>query len=169
MLLIGSAEQVAGAFVAAGWTRALPGGVKADTRSFIALADRHGYQPAPVSLLTLEGKRPDLVFEKQNNTLARRHHVRIWARPGTFRGRPILLAAATHDVGIFFSPQERTFTHRIDSQIDRERDKIVDDLAFTGAVELRAVVDRPSVSRSGTNAAGDAVETDGAMAALVLR
>ena len=35
-------EQVARAFVAAGWTRALPGGVKADARSFVALADRHG-------------------------------------------------------------------------------------------------------------------------------
>ena len=169
VLLVGSAELVARAFVAAGWTRALPGGVKADAKAFVALADRHGYQPAPVSLLTLEGKHPDLVFEKQNNTLARRHHVRIWARPGAFRGRPVFLAAATHDVGIFFSPQERTFTHRIDSQIDRERDKIVDDLAFAGAVELRAVVDRPQVSRSGTNAAGDSIETNGAMAALVLR
>ena len=122
-----------------------------------------------MSLLTLEGRRPDLVFEKQNNTLARRHHVRIWARPGEFRGRPIFLAAATQDVGIFFSAQERTFTHRIDSRIDLERDKIVDDLAFAGAVEMSTLVDRPQVSRSGTNAAGDRIETDGAIAALVLR
>jgi hypothetical protein len=169
VLLIGSAEAIARAFVEAGWTRALPGGVKADSKAFFALAERHGYQPAPVSLLTLDGQRPDLVFEKQNNTLARRHHVRIWARPGPFRGRPVFLAAATHDVGIFFSAQEKTFTHRIDSRIDIERDKIADDLAFAGAVEARALVDRPKVPRSGTNAAGDRVETDGAVVALVLR
>lgn len=155
--------------MAAGWTPALPGGVKADSKAFLALAERHGYKPAPVSLLTLEGQRPSLVFEKQNNTLARRHHVRIWARPGAFRGRPIFLAAATHDVGIFFSPQEKTFTHRIDSRIDLERDKIVDDLDFASAVELSTLVDRPRVDRSGKNAAGDSIETDGAIAALVLR
>ena len=169
VLFVGSAELVARAFVAAGWTPALPGGVKADSKAFLALTERHGYKPAPVSLLTLEGQRPALVFEKQNNTLARRHHVRIWARPGNFRGQPIFLAAATHDVGIFFSAQERTYTHRIDSRIDVERDKIVDDLAFASAVELRTLVDRPRVSRSGTNAAGDRIETDGAVAALVLR
>jgi LssY C-terminus len=169
VLLIGSAEAIARAFVDAGWTRALPGGAKADSKAFLALAERHGYQPAPVSLLTLEGQRPDLVFEKQNNTLARRHHVRIWARPGQFGGRSVFLAAATHDVGIFFSAQEKTFTHRIDSRIDLERDKVADDLAFAGAVEARALVDRPKVPRSGTNAAGDRVETDGAVVALVLR
>ncbi len=169
VLLIGSAEVVVAAFVAAGWTRALPGGVKADTKAFLALAGRHGYQPAPVSLLTLDGQRPDLVFEKQNNTLARRHHVRIWARPAQFCGRPVFLAAATQDVGIFFSSQQKTFTHRIDSRIDRERDKIVDDLAFAGALEIRTLVPRAQVPRSGTNAAGDSIETDGALAALVLR
>ena len=168
-VLIGSADAIARAFIEAGWTRALPGGVKADSKAFLALAERHGYQPAPVSLLTLDGQRPDLVFEKQNNTLARRHHVRIWARPGQFRGRPVFLGAATHDVGIFFSAQERTFTHRIDSRIDLERDKIEDDLAFAGAVEARTLVDRPQVPHSGTNAAGDSVETDGAVVALVLR
>ena len=169
VLLIGSAEEVARAFVDAGWTRALPGGVKADSKAFLALAERHGYQPAPVSLLTLEGQRPDLVFEKQNNTLARRHHVRIWGRRQQFRGRPVFLAAATHDIGIFFSAKEKTFTHRIDSRIDLERDKIADDLSFAGAVELRVLVDRPQVPRTGTNAAGDSVETDGAVIALVLR
>ncbi len=158
VLLIGSAESVERAFVDAGWTRALPGGFKADTRAFLALAGRHGYQPAPVSLLTLEGRPPDLVFEKQNNTLARRHHVRIWARPERFRGRPAFLAAATHDVGIFFSSRQKTFTHRVDSRIDLERTKIVDDLAFAGAVLFRTLVDRPQVPRSGTNAAGDGIE-----------
>jgi hypothetical protein len=86
-----------------------------------------------------------------------------------FGGRPVFLGAATHDVGIFFSAQEKTFTHRIDSRIDLERDKIADDLTFAGAVEVRALVDRPQVPRSGLNAAGDRVETDGAVIALVLR
>jgi hypothetical protein len=169
VLLIGSADEIGRAFVDAGWTRALPGGVKADSKAFLALAERHGYQPAPVSLLTLLGQKPDLVFEKQNNTLARRHHVRIWGRPERFHGRAVFLAAATHDIGIFFSAQEKTFTHRIDSRIDLERDKIADDLAFAGAVELRTLVDRPQVPRTSANAAGDRVETDGAVVALVLR
>ena len=42
--------------------------------------------------MRLEGDAPGLVFEKQNNTLTKRHHVRIWPRTESFRGRPVWLA-----------------------------------------------------------------------------
>jgi hypothetical protein len=43
----------------------------------------------------------------------------------------------------------------------------VDSDAFS--VELNTMVDRPQVPRSGVSAAGDRIETDGAIAAIVLR
>jgi hypothetical protein len=169
VFLAGSPEQVSAAFVDAGWTPALAPGVKANARSLIALAHRHGYEPAPVSLLQLEGRPPDLVFEKQANTLAKRHHVRLWLCPQTLDGRPLILGAATHDVGIRFSRDQKTFTHQIDPSVDRERDKIVDDLVFAGRVGAQAMVARPGAAGADRNAAGDPFETDGRIAVLVLR
>ena len=169
VLVLGTQDELVRVFEEAGWTRALPMGTKADMKALLALANRHGYAPAPVSLLELEGRQPDIVFEKQNNTLAKRHHVRFWARAESLDGRLLFLGAATHDIGIFFATEQKTFTHRIDTRVDRERDKIVTDLEFTGRVASWTLVERPGVPRSDQNAAGDRIETDGRLAVLVLR
>jgi hypothetical protein len=78
------------------------------------------------------------------------------------------VVAATHDTGIEFSEQNRTFIHKIDSSIDRERAKVVNDLLFTGRVSSVALVERPSVPQAGQNATGDNVATDAKMAVLVI-
>src|SRR5207253_5703095 len=96
-----------------------------------AVAEMRGYNEAPVSILLLDGRPPDLVFQKQHNTFAARHHLRIWRRPDTFQGKPVWVCAATHDTAIDFSPENRTFTHKIDPEIDKERAKVVNDLLFT--------------------------------------
>jgi hypothetical protein len=133
-----------------------------------AVAEARGYKEAPMSVLLLEGNRPDLVFQKQNNTFAMRHHLRIWRRPGTFQGRTIWVCAATHDTGIEFSPEKRNFIHKIDSEIDRERAKVVSDLVFSGHVKALSLVERPKAPQHSQNATGDKLETDGRMAVLVL-
>ena len=120
-------------------------------------------------MLLLDEKPPDLVFQKLNNTFAQRHHLRVWKRPDTFAGKPVWVIAATHDTGIEFSEQNRTFIHKIDSQIDRERAKVVNDLLFTGRVVSVALVERPDVPQHSQNATGDVLETDGMMAVLVLQ
>ena len=137
--------------------------------TFRAIAELRGYKEAPVSTLLLDGKPPDLVFQKQNNTFAARHHLRIWRRPDTFAGKPVWVCAATHDTGIDFSQENRTFIHKIDPLIDRERAKVVNDLLFAGAVKSLALVDRPEVPRQSQNATGDKLETDGHMAVLILK
>ena len=169
LLLIGSEEQVRQAFTSAGWTApaALTGRAKFDTVR--ALAEDRGYKEAPVSILLLDGHPPDLVFQKMNNTFAMRHHLRIWRRPATFHDRPVWAVAATHDIGIDFSEQNRTFIHKIDSQIDRERAKVVNDLLLSGHVDSVELVDRPKVPTKSMNATGDALETDARIAVLSLK
>ena len=71
-------------------------------------------------MLLLAGSPPEMVFQKMNNTFAQRHHLRVWKRPDTFEGKPVWVIAATHDTGIEFSEQNRTFIHKIDSH-DRSR------------------------------------------------
>ena len=168
LLLVSSENALRRAFTEAGWSAAASLNPLSKFETLRALAEERGYSEAPVSVLLLDGKPPDLIFEKTNNTFARRHHLRIWRRPGSFRGKPVWVVAATHDTGIDFSEVERVFIHRIDSQIDRERDKVVNDLLFTGHVERFDLVDRPAVPREGRNATGDSLETDGRIAVLLL-
>ncbi|MES1262041.1 MAG: LssY C-terminal domain-containing protein, partial [Acidobacteriota bacterium] len=63
--------------------------------------------------------------------------------------------------------RDRTFIHRIDSNIDRERAKVVSDLLFTGAVRSLALVGRPDLPTGVSNATGDVLTTDGQMAVLL--
>ena len=169
VMLVGTLEQLQQAFKDALWSSAASLNTEAKLETFRAIAEQRGYKEAPVSVLLLDNAPPDLVFEKINNTFAQRHHLRVWKRPDTFDGKPVWVVAATHDTGIDFSEQNRTFIHKIDSQIDRERAKVVNDLLFTGRVRSLALVDRPAVPQHGQNATGDSLETDGKMAVLVLQ
>jgi hypothetical protein len=167
VLLVGTAAQVTDTFERAGWTTAVALSLRADVKTFLAVAGHEGYKEGPVSVQTLDGQRPDLVFQKQNDTFAKRHHVRIWRR-GTWEGKPVWLAAATHDIGIKFEAADSLFTHRVDTHVDLERDKVINDLAFAGGPPA-AYLDRPAVPASVINAGNDRLETDGRIAVAIFQ
>jgi hypothetical protein len=169
LLLVSGERELRRAFAEAGWSGAAGLTSRSKFETVRAVVENRGYSEAPVSVLLLDGKPPDLVFEKTNNTFARRHHLRIWRRPGTLRGKPVWAVAATHDTGIGFSEAERTFIHRIDPRIDCERDKVVNDLLFAGRVAAFGLVERPAAPRQGLNATGDSFQTDGRIAILLLQ
>jgi hypothetical protein len=81
----------------------------------------------------------------------------------------VWVVAATHDMGINFSEANRTFIHRIDSSIDREREKVVNDLVLTGHVVSVLLVDRSAIPQHAQNATGDNLVTDGKIAVLLLQ
>ena len=166
LMFLGAERDIETAFQKAGWSTAEQLNSKSKLETFRAMTEMRGYKEAPVSILLLEGRPPDLVFEKQNNTFNARHHLRIWHAPDKFNGKDVWVCAATHDVGIDFSEQDRTFIHKVDPQIDRERAKVVNDLLFTKLVDGLALVERPDVPTNLTNATGDQLETDGKMAVV---
>lgn len=166
LMFLGSREQIETAFREAGWSTAEQLNARSGFETVRAVLESRGYKEAPMSVLLLDGRKPDLVFQKQLNTFAKRHHLRVWKRPERFSGREVWVAAATHDIGIAFSPENRTFIHEIDSEIDRERSKVVVDLVFTERVKGVALVDRPGAPRRTENATGDRIVTDGRMAVL---
>jgi hypothetical protein len=166
LMFLGSREQIEDAFKQAGWTLAAKLNDQSKLETFRAMAEMRGYQEAPVSVLLLDGRAPDLVFEKTNDTFAARHHLRIWQRPGTFAGKQIWVCSATHDTGISFSDENRTFIHKIDPHIDLERAKVVNDLLLTGQVRGLSLVDRTDLPQNMSNATGDALQTDGGMAVV---
>lgn len=172
LMFLGTREQIEDAFQKAGWTPAAKLSDQSKLETFRAMAEMRGYQEAPVSVLLLDGRAPDLVFEKINDTFAARHHLRIWQRPGKFNGpgefngKDIWVCSATHDTGISFSEQNRTFIHKIDPHIDLERAKVVSDLLLTGLVRGLALVQRNALPQNMSNATGDALQTDGSMATV---
>lgn len=166
IMFLGTEEQIRGAFEAAGWSASDALNETSKFQTFRAMADMSGYKQAPMSVLILDGRPPELTLQKLVNTFSARHHVRIWRRPGAFDGRPVWVCSSTHDTGIGFSDKERTFIHQIDSDIDRERAKVVSDLVFTGKVRGIALVDRDSVPTSAFNGTGDEIHTDGRMVVI---
>jgi LssY C-terminus len=166
LMFLGSRQQIQDAFQKAGWSQAAKLSDQSKLETFRAMAEMRGYQEAPVSVLLLDGRAPDLVFEKTNDTFAARHHLRIWQRPGRFGGQEIWVCAATHDTGINFSDATRTFVHTIEPRIDLERAKVVNDLLLTGLVRGLSLVDRTGLPQDMFNATGDALKTDGSMAVL---
>ncbi len=166
IMLLGSEDQIEAAFQAAGWTAAGALNEESKYETFRAMAEQRGYSEAPMSVLLLGGRPPDLTYQKVNNTFSARHHIRLFRRPETFDGKPVWVCSSTHDTGIDFSEQNRTFIHKIDSDIDHERAKVVSDLVFSGYVKAIALVDRDAVPTTAVNGTGDAIKTDGRMAAL---
>jgi hypothetical protein len=56
--------------------------------------------------------------------VSRRHHLRIWKTDYTINGTPIWAGAATHDVAIEIAKRGHLINHRIDPEVDAERDFI---------------------------------------------
>jgi LssY C-terminus len=169
LMFIGTKDQIEDGFKQAGWFAADPLGRPSTMRTAQAIIQNTGYDEAPVSILTLNGQPPDMIFEKQNNTFASRHHIRVWQLQQTFLGQPVFVGAATHDIKIYFSNTSRSITHGIDPNIDRERAKVANDLLFTKQIEAMSLIERTNIPKDISNATGDHLQTDGKIATLQFR
>jgi hypothetical protein len=167
LVFLGNRNELLQAFAAAGWTLADGRDPATDYETVRALAESRGYAEAPVSVLLLDGKSPALVFEKTLNSINKRHHLRVWQIEETWNGQTVWTAAATHDIGLGFS-SHKTLIHRVDPNIDQEREKVSDDLRFAGCATVPEMVERPHVPRITRNATGDQMVTDGRAALLRL-
>jgi len=167
LLLAGSPEAIERAFLAAGWQ--VPEALSSATayRTFRALAGNQEYRDAPMSTLLLDGKTPVQSWSKALNTFSKRHHLRLYSTKERWDDKPVFTASATQDVAINFSRDRGIFTHLIDENIDRERNKVVHDLLFTGCVEAAEQMPRPWVPSEAFNSTGQELRTDRAIAVLV--
>lgn len=167
--LIGDSATIAHAFHAAGWDMAARMGMRADFTTFIRASTNHGYANQPVSALQLDGRTPDLVFERVTNTVAKRHHVRLWKWTDRIDGTSVWLASASHDIGIEYLRDRRHFTHRVDAAIDAERDKVANDLWAAECIAQRSEVPRQLPMDLRVNDGRDPITSDGDLILLRLR
>jgi hypothetical protein len=168
LIFIGSQQQLVAAFQEAGWFEADSLSMGSALKSVQATIRGTGYTSAPVSLLMIDGKPPDLIFQKSLDTFAKRHHIRIWKLPETYQGHDVWIGAATHDIAISTAKKGTKWSHRIDPHIDREREWIETDLLYKGTATSYALVDRPHVPKKIANATGDELLTDGRVAIVEL-
>ena len=166
LALVGSEIDIHAAMTAAGWVRADPITPRTVLRVIRAFVSRRSYDAAPVSNLVLFGRKQDFAYQKAvPGRSSERHHVRFWRTPDGWvlpGGRRVeWLAAGTFDRAVGLSLLTFQITHKIDADIDIERNFIVDDVLFANpAAELEILPDFFSAYHD-KNGGGDRVITDG--------
>lgn len=168
ILLAGTRDQIITAFAAAGWTQPNSSSLRGRVNWLRAVAELRGDQAAPMSVLLLNGSEPDMSWQKGLNDVSKRHHIRLWKAAGAWRGREMWIGAATRDVDFAYMRPGRALSHKIEEDVDQERDKVAYDLAFSTCGSLLDWTYRPDFPRFASNATGDPIVTDGRMAVIEL-
>jgi hypothetical protein len=168
LLFIGSRDQIVTAFDAAGWTQPNARSFRDRINWIRAAGELRGDRAAPMSMLLLNGAGPDMAWEKGLNDVSKRHHIRVWKAAGTWRGREMWIGAATRDIDFAYWRPGNRLSHKIEENVDQERDKVAYDLAFSSCGNILDWTDRPDAPRFASNATGDPIVTDGRMVAIEL-
>jgi len=135
-LILGSEAAMQKAFTAAGWVK-----VDADVRGtvlhgIIGSLSKESYLTMPMSQLYLFGRPQDYGWAHAEpiSVVSSRNHLRIWKAPFTVNGSMLWVGAATHDIGFERDQRNNGITHKIDPDIDLERDYVQKTLSSTGLV-----------------------------------
>ena len=135
-LIIGDEDAMKKVFTNAGWVH-----VDADVKATIlagALASfqKESYLTMPMSILYLFDKPQDYGWAHAEpiTVVASRNHLRVWKAPFTVNGQMLWVGAATHDIGFEKDQRNNGLTHKIDPDIDLERDYVQKTLCSTGLV-----------------------------------
>lgn len=172
-VLVGDQDQVKDALKAAGWVIADKTNQEAVLNAVLATLQKNVYVTVPMSILYLFGRPQDFGYENAQalQVAQERNHFRIWKAP--FQGpqdQTLWAGAGTHDIGI--EPDQRSpnaITHKIDPDVDKERDFIGATLQQAGRVEVMSYMDRPEPIKETFTATGGAIKSDGRVLVIVLK
>jgi hypothetical protein len=138
-LILGSQAAMEKVFKTAGWVK-----VDADVKDtvlngFIASMSKESYLTMPMSPLFLFGRSQDYGWAHAEpiQVVASRNHLRIWKAPFTVNGETLWVGAATHDIGFEHDNRSKSataITHKIDPDIDLEKNYVEKTLSGTGLV-----------------------------------
>ena len=172
-VLVGTQEQVTSAFKAAGWIPADKTNKEAVVSALLATLQKNIYVAVPMSMLYLFGRSQDFGYERAEAVMvaAQRNHFRIWQAPfQTPRNQPLWAGAGTHDVGIERDQRSPdAITHKIDQDVDNERDFIGATLQQAGQVQAMSYMTRAKPIKSTKTATGGNIQSDGRVLVIVLK
>jgi undecaprenyl-diphosphatase len=171
IIAIGSYENLIKAFGRAGWILTDQISVKSAWHIATASILNKPYPKAPGTPSFWNTRANDFAFEQPTaaDTVRERHHLHFWKTPfATNAGENIWFGTAHFDKAIKLGPSFFIPVHTIDPAVDKERDKIKDDLLKTDSIkrlqEFQIV--EPML---GSNQAGDQFFTDGKSYVIFLK
>src|SRR5271167_2194566 len=170
--IVGSQEQVTKAFKDAGWLQADKTNKDAVVSALMATLQKNSYMTVPMSILYLFGRPQDFGYERTDPVLvaAQRHHFRIWNSPLSTPQRTIWVGAGTHDIGIERDQRSaNAITHKIDQDVDNERDFIGATLQQAGQVKAMDYMTRANPIKSAKTATGGDIKSDGRVLVIILK
>src|SRR5215471_10957673 len=135
-LILGSESAMQRVFTTAGWVK-----VDADVKDtvlhgLIGSLSKESYLTMPMSTLYLFGRPQDYGWAHAEpiSVVKTRNHLRIWKAPFQVKGETLWVGAATHDIGFERDQRNNGVTHKIDPDIDLERNYVEKTLTSTGLV-----------------------------------
>lgn len=135
-LILGSEEAMQRVFATAGWVKVDADVKGAVLHGLVESLSKESYLNMPMSPLYLFGRPQDYGWAHAEpiSVVKTRNHLRIWKAPFTVNGKMLWVGAATHDIGFERDQRNNGVTHKIDPDIDLERDYVEKTLASTGLV-----------------------------------
>ena len=135
-LILGSQTAMENVFNAAGWVKVDPDVRDTILHGIIESISKESYLTMPMSQLYLFGRPQDYGWARAEpiSVVKTRNHLRIWKAPFQVNGETLWVGAATHDTGFERDQRNNGVTHKIDPDIDLERDYVEKTLESTGLV-----------------------------------
>ena len=135
-LMLGSEAAMQRVFTSAGWVKVDADVADTILHGLIGGLSKESYLTMPMSPLYLFGRPQDYGWAHAEpiSVVASRNHLRIWKAPFQVKGETLWVGAATHDIGFERDQRNDGITHKIDPDIDLERDYVEKTLTSTGLV-----------------------------------
>jgi hypothetical protein len=169
VVLLGTRQQIDAAFASAGWMNGARTSTRSVAREFHAFLAFKNDPDAPISKQLLEGKYPDVTWERGLDSYAKREHLRVWRLDGATPAETVWVGAFTRETGATLSVRYRHFIHHIDPDLDAGRDMMIRGLILAGCVEALNIEQDSTRALSTLNATGDWMKTDGSLAIVKLK
>jgi LssY C-terminus len=171
-VIVGSQQQVTSALKDAGWLQADKTNSDAVVSALLATLQKNSYMTVPMSILYLFGRPQDFGYERTDPVLvaAQRHHFRIWNSPLSTPQQTVWVGSGTHDIGIEKDQRSaNAITHKIDQDVDNERDFIGATLTQAGKVQAMEYMTRSHPITSTKTATGGEIKSDGRVLVIILK
>lgn len=172
LVIIGTPPRVFFPFVERGWHLTEPFDLAASRKSVTAFLFGEPYESSPVSPLYVYGRAQDIALQKIRNKISQRNHMRGWMAPFTYEGQRVWVGQISRDIGVRLTSKSWYLTtHKIDPEVDADRDYLLQDLLASGfvrAVGFVGGVGAAPISAPRGNLTGDPYYTDGKRLVLFL-
>ncbi|MGA8230297.1 MAG: LssY C-terminal domain-containing protein [Candidatus Acidiferrales bacterium] len=169
-IILGSPEAMQGVFKNAGWVQVDKTKDDAILHGLVSSLSKEEYLEMPMSILYLFGRPQDYGFAHATpfNVVRTRNHLRVWKAPFDASGKTLWVGAATHDIGFERDDRNNRLTHKIDPDIDLEREYLGETFYETGLLSQLTHVTPPDPLTKALTATGGSFHSDGRILVMVL-